>query len=91
MIADEETQVVVEEIRRLAGKRGWPREIEAQHELVRVAQKYARDVAHLNAAITKLSEDLEYCPDARELKLELQGRADPAFSDVPLWKGFTPN
>lgn len=86
MITD--TESALTEINRLSGKKGWPYLSEGQLELVRVAKKYARDLPHLNAAITQLSESLDHCPDGRELKLELQGKSDQIWSDLPRWEGF---
>ncbi len=85
MISEENNELACKEVNRLCNKKGWPYLVEGQAELVRVAKKYARDIAHLNAAITQLSEDLDHCPDARELKRELRG----ASADYPEWKGFT--
>ncbi len=85
MISDENTELVCLQINRLSGKKGWPYLIEGQKELVRVAMKYARDVAHLTAVVTELSETQGPCPDGYELKRELRG----ASSDYPEWKGFT--
>ncbi len=75
MITDE--QKLHNEINRLSGKKNWPFLEEGQLELARCAKKYARDIPHLSAAITKLSESLDHCPDARELRVELVGDVKP--------------
>jgi hypothetical protein len=56
-------------------------------ELVRIAKRYAPNLAELRSKISSICEESERCPDARELKLELQGKAED-YGKPPLWKGY---
>jgi len=80
---EENNAVVMIQIERFSTKRGWSGLPGARFELARVAVKYARDLAHLEATITDMCEEWPQCPDSRELKQELIGIRP---GDLPKWE-----
>lgn len=59
------------QLMRLAGKPGWPHEIEAIRELVAALEKHATDEKHAKSCIDSFSLCSNRCPTADDIAREL--------------------
>lgn len=59
------------QLMRLAGKTGWPREIEAIRELVSALETHASDEKHAKSCVDSFSFYSDRCPSAADICSEL--------------------
>lgn len=90
MISEQIAPEVMEQVRRMAGLKGYPREIEAQAELIRAACKNADRIETVRATVDAIMETADRCPYPSELANAIYERTPKKRRGCPAcnWTGY---